>query len=224
MMMNQMRRKSINALTGTCTALGFMMSALLLVEAANAQASESNQSAWRFTASAGGYVPFSSLIKAADTNDTRLAAGPAFSLEPQYVVNDNISVYGSALLAFPTIKLGSSIQPAATGPSNQVMLGSGTAGAMLTAGAGRIRPTLRLGGGLKLYSFDLTGADGQVRPTVDVGVGFRGVGVGAIEGAFEFRYLLSSFDQGKLPTRGIAVQNQRQNDFVFSVGIGFRPH
>jgi hypothetical protein len=223
-MMNLMRRESIDALTRTCTAFCLLVAALANARAAHAQAPEASQSAWRFTASAGGYVPLSSVIKAADTNDTRLAAGPAFSLEPQYLVNDNISVYASALLAFPTIKLGSSIQPAATGPSNQVMLGSGTVGGMFTAGAGRIRPTIRLGGGLKFYSFDLSGADDQVRPTVDVGLGVRGVGIGAIEGAFEFRYLLSSFDQGKLPTRGIAVQEQRQNDFVFSVGIGFRPH
>ena len=28
---------------------------------------------------------------------------------------------------------------------------------------------------------------------------------------------------GKLPTRGIAPQNQRQNDLVFAVGFGIRP-
>jgi hypothetical protein len=38
----------------------------------------------------------------------------------------------------------------------------------------------------------------------------------------EARYLPSTFDQAKLPTRGIAAQNQRQSDFFFSVGFGIR--
>jgi hypothetical protein len=49
------------------------------------------------------------------------------------------------------------------------------------------------------------------------------VGSGPIEVTAEVRYLPSSFDQGKLPTQGIAPQNQRQNDLVFVVGIGIRP-
>ena len=220
--MNPMRRESIKELAGRL--LGFTAAALLMVSTASAQNQSASESAWRITASAGAYAPFSSLIKAADANDTQLAAGPSFALEPQYIVNGNVSFYGSALLAFPTIKLGSSIQPAVTGPSNQVMLGIFTAGGVLSAGGGGIRPTLRLGGGLKFYSFDLVNADNQARPTVDLGVGVRGVGIGAIEGAVEIRYLLSSFDQAKLPTRGITVQEQRQNDLVFSIGIGLRPH
>jgi len=62
-----------------------------------------------------------------------------------------------------------------------------------------------------------------VRPTIDVGLGLRGVGTGPIEVTAEVRYMMSSFDQGKLPTRGIAPQNQRQNDLVFGVGFGIRP-
>jgi len=37
------------------------------------------------------------------------------------------------------------------------------------------------------------------------------------------RYLPSSFDQGKLPIRGITPQAQRQTDLVFSVGVSIRP-
>ncbi len=47
--------------------------------------------------------------------------------------------------------------------------------------------------------------------------------MGALDVAAEVRYLPSTFDQGKLPTRGIAPQDQRQTDLVFSVGIGIRP-
>jgi hypothetical protein len=54
-------------------------------------------------------------------------------------------------------------------------------------------------------------------------VGFRGVGAGPIEVSAEVRYLPSSFDQSRLPTRGIAPQDQRQNDLLFSIGFGIRP-
>src|SRR5262245_32466694 len=193
----------------------------LFAMAGAASAQDSQTSSWRIGASAGGYVPFTALIKTADFNDTRLAAGPAFGLEPQYTVSRNVSAFGSALIAFPTIRLGSSIRPAVVGPSNQVMLGTASAGVLLSTG-NSLRPTLRLGGGLKFYSFDLTDADNQIRPTADVGVGLHAVDMGAIDGMIDIRYLLSAFDQGKLPTRGIETHNHRQNDLVFTVGIGFR--
>jgi len=39
----------------------------------------------------------------------------------------------------------------------------------------------------------------------------------------ELRYLPSSFDQGKLPIRGISPQDQQQSDLYFSIGFGIRP-
>ena len=39
----------------------------------------------------------------------------------------------------------------------------------------------------------------------------------------EIRYLPSSFDQAKLPLRGITPQDQRQNDLMFTIGVGIRP-
>jgi hypothetical protein len=36
------------------------------------------------------------------------------------------------------------------------------------------------------------------------------------------RYLPSTIDQSRLPTRGIAPQDQRQTDLIFAVGIGVR--
>ena len=44
-----------------------------------------------------------------------------------------------------------------------------------------------------------------------------------IEVTTEVRYLPSSFEQDRLPTRGIATQNQRQTDVIFSIGIAIRP-
>jgi hypothetical protein len=37
------------------------------------------------------------------------------------------------------------------------------------------------------------------------------------------RYLPSAFDQGKLPLRGLAPQDQRQTDLLFTVGVTVKP-
>lgn len=206
--------------------LGLVTGAVVLATTASAQNAQDTQGTWRIGASTGGYVPFSSLIVAADTRDTQLEAGPAFSLDAQYLLRPSAAIYASGMLAFGAIRLGSAIQPAVVGPSSQVMLTSGTAGVFLSSAdllGEHLQPTLRLGGGFKYYSFDLTGAESQLRPTADVGVGLRGIGIGRIDVTAEVRYLLSSFDQSKLPTRGITPQDQRQNDLVFSIGIGIRP-
>lgn len=221
-----MGRERIHLAARVLATLGLIAGGSAVASAASAQTPDAGAYPWRIGASTGGYVAPSALIRAADDYDTRLAAGPAFSVEPQYLVSDQVSIYGNGTLAFGTIQLGSSIQPAVVGPSNQVMLVGATAGVMLSPtdwfGA-HVQPTLRLGGGLKWYRFDLTDAENQARPTTDIGVGLRGVGVGTLEGTVEVRWLLSSFDQAKLPTRGIAPQEQRQHDFVLSVGIGIRP-
>lgn len=201
------------------------MSGMLMATAASAQTQPRQAGSLRLSASAGAYAPFSSLIRTADANDTGLAAGPAVALEAQYVASPWAAVYGSGIVAFGTVRLGSSIQPSVLGPSDQVVLTGGTAGLMLTGdgwlGYG-LEPTLRLGAGFKWYAFDLAGTENQIRPTADLGVGLRGVGVGPIEVTAEVRYLPSTFDQGRLPTRGIAVQDQRQNDLFFAIGFGFR--
>lgn len=179
---------------------------------------------WRVTASTGAYAPRSALIIGADGKDTRLASGPSVSLDLQYIFSEHLAGYGNGTLGFSGITLGTAIRPTTTGPSDQVMVMGGTAGFVLSSTLGsKFQPTLRLGGGFKGYSFDLTDAENQWRPTGDIGVGFRGVGSGPIEMSAEVRYLPSSFDQGKLPIRGIVPQAQRQTDLVFSVGVSIRP-
>ena len=224
-MARTMSRESIDVLAMARRALCLTAGAMMMATIANAQTPQAEGSRWRIGAATGGYVPFSALIRAADSNDTRLGAGPAFALEAQYLAARSVSAYVNGTLAFPTIRLGSSIRPAVVGPSNQVMLVAGTAGVMLTADwlGSPFRPTLRIGGGLKWYSLDLAGATNQLRATADIGLGFRGVGLGPIDVMAEVRYLPGSFDQGKLPTRGIAPQAQRQNDLMFSIGFGIRP-
>jgi hypothetical protein len=207
-------------------ALGLLAGALMAATVASAQTQQTGPGRWRFGASTGGYVPLSSLIIAADSHDTRLGAGPAFSLDLQYLASNTVAVYANGILTFGTITLGSSIRPSVVGPSNQVMLTGGTAGLLFTATdwlGEHLQPTFRLGGGFKWYAFDLAETEDQLRPTVDIGLGLRGVGTGPIEVTAEVRYLLSSFDQAKLPTQGIAPQDQRQNDLVFTIGVGIRP-
>lgn len=218
------RERMIDLIRAGRPALCLAAAATLIATAANAQ-TQAGATSWRLGASAGAYAPFSSLIRAADSRDTRLAAGPALALEPQYVVSPYAAVYASGIIAFGTVRLGSSIQPDVIGPSDQVVVAGGTAGVMLTGDGWlgvNVEPTLRLGGGFKWYRFDLADAENQVRPTADVGLGLRGLGVGGIEVTAEVRYLASSFDQGRLPTRGIAVQDQRQNDLFFAIGFGIR--
>jgi hypothetical protein len=195
---------------------------------AQAPAGGSQRGAWRLGASTGGYAPRSAVILGADGSNTRLGAGPAFSLDVQYPASRYLSVYANGTMAFSTITFGTSIRPSVVGPSNQVLVMGGTAGVLLSApgsgGSGtHLQPTLRVGGGLKGYSFNLTDAQTQWRPTGDIGLGFRGVGSGPIEVTAEVRYLPSSFDQSKLPIRGIVPQKQRQNDLAFGVGIAVRP-
>jgi len=220
-----MKRKSTSVMARAYRPLGLTGWALMVATVASAQV-QPTTGGWRIGASTGGYVPHSALIRAADSNDTRLGSGPAFSLDLQYLASGLVSVYANGVLGFGTITLGSSIRPTVAGPSNQVMVAAGTAGVLLAPtdwfGA-HIQPTLRVGGGFKWYSFDLAETRSQVRPTIDIGLGFRGVGSGPIEVTAEVRYLMSSFDQGKLPTRGIVPQAQRQNDLVFAVGFGIRP-
>lgn len=178
---------------------------------------------WRLGATAGALAPMSALIRAADGRNTELAAGPLFGLDVQYMVGENGAIYADALAGFSTVTLGSSIRPAVVGPSNQVILLGGVAGALVSLSASdRLQFTFRLGGGIKGYLFDLAETANQWRATGDFGFGIRGLG-GPLEVNAEVRYLPSSFDQAKLPIRSIVPQSQRQNDLLFTVGVTVRP-
>jgi opacity protein-like surface antigen len=224
-MTSAMSRERNDLMAATRRALALAVAAVAIATAASAQTQPPEESRWLIGASAGAYAPFSSLIRSADSHDTRLGPGPAFAVEPQYVISPYAAAYASGVIAFGTVRLGSSIRPAILGPSEQVVLVGGTAGVMLTGDGWlgvNLEPTLRVGGGFKWYGFDLTDAENQVRATADIGVGMRGIGLGVIDVTAEIRYLPSSFDQGRLPTRGIVVQDQRQNDLLFTIGFGIR--
>ncbi len=208
-------------------AIGLAVLAGVAASVAQAQAASASkqimQDSWRLSATAGAYVPRSAVILAADGRNTQLGAAPSVSLELQYLANHRISIYASGVGAFSTLATGTAIQPTATGPSNNVTLIGTTGGLVLGLFGDRFQPTVRIGGGLKGYMFDLKGATNQWRPTGDFGVGFRGAGSGPIDISAEVRYLPSTFDQGKLPLRGIVPQAQSQTDLMFTIGVSIRP-
>ena len=71
---------------------------------------------WRVTASTGAYVPRSALIIGADGKDTRLGAGPSFSIDVQYLISEYAAGYANGTLGFNSITLGTAIRPTTTGP------------------------------------------------------------------------------------------------------------
>ena len=207
---------------------GAALMAATLASSVGAQASAPKKQimadSWRISATAGAYVPRSAVIVGADGRDTQLSAGPSVTLELQYLANRYFALYGGGFAGFSTLATGTAIQPTAVGPSNQVTLFGGTGGLLISGALGsRFQPTLRIGGGLKGYSFDLKGATNQWRPAGDFGVGFRGAGTGPIDISAEVRVLPSSFDQGKLPIRSIVPQAQSQMDVMLSIGVSIRP-
>lgn len=228
-----MQRESITTLAmattrrGMARSFGAALVAAAMTTSVGAQAAPAKQimaDSWRISAAAGAYVPRSAVIVGADGRNTRLGAGPSVSLELQYLANRYFALYGGGFAGFSTLATGTAIQPTAVGPSNQVTVLGGTGGLLISGALGsRFQPTLRIGGGLKGYSFDLKGATNQWRPAGDFGVGFRGAGSGPIDISAELRVLPNSFDQGKLPIRGIVPQAQSQMDMMLTIGVSIRP-
>ena len=191
-----------------------------------AQGGSVGESPLRVTAITGGLSHRSAVI--ADplgAGDTRLGSGPVFGVELQYQAMSQASLYGGGAVSFSTLVHGTNLGVVARGSASDATLIIGTGGVVLAGPEdwfGAFRPTLRLGGGVKRYSFTTGGASSFVTGTGDFGLGFRS-GTGPIEISAEVRYLPSAFDQAKLPTRGIAPQSQQQNDLLFGIGVTVRP-
>jgi hypothetical protein len=177
----------------------------------------------RFSVMTGGLTSRSALIvDARGSGDTRLGAGPAFGVDFQYQALGRSALYASGAVAFATLQHGTNLGVAVRGTTSDAVLFAATGGVVVDMFSGALRPLVRLGGGLKGYSFSTEGADGFITPTGDVGLGFR-AGSGAVELGAEVRYLPSVFDQAKLPTRGIVAQDQRQSDLLFGITLTVRP-
>jgi hypothetical protein len=197
--------------------------ALLLAGAVPLSAQDVGPNPLRLSVTTGGLTPRSAVIvDALGSGDTRLGSGPAIALDLQYQAMGKASIYGGGLAAFGTLHHGTSLGVNVRGSSSDAVIFAATAGAVIDLTSGAFRPIVRLGGGLKGYSFSTEGAEGFITPTGDFGLGFR-AGTGSVELGAELRYLPSVFDQAKLPTRGIVAQDQRQTDLFFGISVTVRP-
>lgn len=212
----------------TTVAIGrrLTISIALLVLAAPLYAQGEPQSRpMRVSAISGGLAHGSALVvDPVGNSDTRLSPGATFGLEVQHPTFSFASLYAGLAGSFSTLEHGANLGVAAGPGSSGATIILGTAGLMLEASDWfeNLRPTLRLGGGLKSYRFTTNGASSVASFTGDIGAGFRG-GAGAIEISGELRYLPSAFDQAKLPLRGLAPQDQRQTDLLFTIGVTVKP-
>lgn len=185
---------------------------------------QSDSRSLRVTALSGGLAHLSSLVvDPAGINDTRLSAGPSFGLEVQHPTFSFGSIYVGGIGSFSMLEHGTNLGVTAGQGASAVTLVLGTAGLVLEADwFDNLRPTLRLGGGLRAYMFSTNGASSYASFTGDVGAGFRG-GTGPIEVLAELRFMPGTFDQGKLPLRGLTPQDQAQNDLLLSIGVTIKP-
>ena len=199
--------------------------ALLAVSTTALEAQGTTGGSTRVTAISGAMLHGSAVVvDPQGISDTRLSAGPTFGLEIQNSMFSFASIYAGVAGSFSTLEHGANLS-VSTGPgSSGATVILGTAGLMFEAKDwfDNLRPTLRLGGGVKAYSFTMNGASSFVSFTGDVGAGFRG-GSGAVEIAGEIRFLPSTFDQAKIPLRGFTPQDQNQSDLLFSIGVTIRP-
>jgi len=208
-----------------CLLLRAGVCALVLAGAGGGQllAQDVGPNPLRLSVITGGLAPRSAfIVDARGSGHTRLGPGPAFGLDVQYEALGDHALFASATFAFGTLHHGTNLGVSVRGATSDAVLYAATAGIVLNPFDGALRPIVRLGGGLKGYSFDTEGAEGFITPTGDVGLGFR-AGSGAVELGAEIRYLPSVFDQAKLPTRGIVAQDQRQTDLVFGITVTVRP-
>ena len=179
----------------------------------------------RITAISGGLAHGSALIvDPAGRSDTRLTPGATFGLELQLPDFPLGSFFAGVAASFSSLEHGANLGVVAGPGSSGATIILGTAGIMVEATDwfDNLRPTLRLGGGIKSYMFTTNGASSNTTITGDIGVGFR-AGTGPIEISGEARFLPSAFDQAKLPLRGLSPQDQQQNDLLFTVGVTVRP-
>lgn len=189
-------------------------------------AGSSQTDPWRFTASVGPWAARNAIIIGASGASTTLGGGAAFTADVSYDVARRVAIYAGGLAAFSQVSPGASLRSDIAGASDRVTVMGATGGLLLSVPGGllgRLEPTIRLGGGMKGYRFDLGSDANQWRPMGDFGFGLRGGPGGPLDIHVEARYLASTIDQAKLPTRGIVPQVQRQGDLLLTVGVSLRP-
>lgn len=188
----------------------------------------SAQSALRINTSVGSFSPMLPTVSVDDgaNADVELESAPAVGLELGFAARSWATLYGGLTLAQPRLVLSDAMESSpVNGTSVRTRLLVPTAGVMLSRSLARtsLRPTLRLGLGVKSYSFDLAEQDDRVTNlTGDLGLGLA-AGDGAVTLAAEARWLPSTFNATSLPIRAMGGTEQDQNDWIFQLGFRFQP-
>lgn len=202
----------------------FGVLALLLGVAGTASA----QSALRINASVGSFSPMLPMVSVNDGQnpDVELESAPSVALELGFAARSWATLYGGLTHAQPRLALSGAMETSsANGASVRSRLLVPAAGLMLSTSLGQtsIRPTLRLGLGVKSYTFDLAEQDDRVTNlTGDLGLGLA-AGDGPVTVSAEARWLPSTFSATSLPIRATGGTDQDQNDWIFQLGFRLRP-
>lgn len=202
----------------------FGVLALLAGVASTAQA----QSALRVNSSLGAFTPMLPVVSVNDGRnpDVELQSATAATLELGYAARSWATVYAGITYAQTRLVLSGALESSeVNGASARTSLLIPTAGVMLSRGLGSttLRPSLRLGLGVKSYRFDLAEHDDRVgNLTGDLGLGLS-AGEGPVTMTAEARWLPSTFDASSLPMRALGNTDQEQNDWLFQLGFRFRP-
>ncbi len=179
----------------------------------------------------GAFQPMLPMVSVADGRnpDVELASAPAVGLELAVAPRGATWVHAYGGLTFTTPRLylsGAMESEPVNGTSARSTLLIPTAGVVLSPRLGTlpVRPTLRLGVGLKSYTFDLVEQRDRVTDfTGDVGLGFAADAPGPASVTAEARWLPSRFDARNLPIRATGGAGQDQNDWMFQLGLRLNP-
>jgi hypothetical protein len=204
--------------------------ALVLVALSAAMLSASGLSAQSLAVRShlGTFAPLMPLVAIGDgyNNDIELGAAPAYGLALDVGLTPAVSIYGGIQATFTRLNHSGvmELRDLDGHSSSRVNLLMPTGGFIYSPEIGKsaIRPTIRLGAGVKLYDFDLYDVKKLTSNLVgDAGLGFS-AGSGPIALTTEARWLPSRFDARTLPLRVIGNTMQNQNDWLFSVGFSVK--
>jgi hypothetical protein len=203
----------------------------LLVIAMATAGTASAQTALRVTPTLGAFEPMLPMVSVADGQnpDVELESAPAVGLELGLAPARApwLQMYAGLTYTTPRLYLSGAMesQPV-NGTSARSTLLIPTAGLVLSPGVRGlpVRPTLRLGAGVKSYTFDLVEQRDRVTDfTADVGIGFTSGRPGPVSFTAEARWLPSRFDARNLPIRTTGGRGQDQNDWMFQLGMRLNP-
>jgi outer membrane protein OmpA-like peptidoglycan-associated protein len=178
-------------------------------------------------ASLGVFAPVLPLVAFANGRDANLdlQAGSAFGFELNWMITNGLGLYAGSTGIISRVNHSTALLT--EGPvrtTSQVAVVVPTGGFILAPRIGRLgfRPMLRLGAGVKFYSFELTEVKNGVQDfTGDLGIGFIG-GLGPVSFVSEARWIFSSFDPAFLPVPVRSGPKQQQNDWLLMMGFRYR--